>query len=147
MVCRMKIDSQAGGSRARRRMIRTGLALCALPVLPIASVAQTEPKPAPKPPPMPPPRRRPHPPPLGFRVEEIDAAAARTLGVGAGLRVVYSVALAYESGLRLDDVIVEVNGRAVTGADAFWSTVDAAEGRVALLVRRGGERLTVRIAP
>lgn len=131
----MKTDT----SRARRELIRFGLALCAVPALAGAAWGQSEP--------MPRPRRPPRPTPYGFRVEEVDAIEARSLGVGAGLRVVYSIALAYESGLRLDDVIVALNGRAVTTDDAFWAAVDAAQGRMALEVLRGAERLIVRIEP
>lgn len=87
------------------------------------------------------------PTPYGFRVEPLDAAAARELGVGAGLRVVYSIGLGYASGLRLGDVIVELDGRAVTTEDNFWSDVDARDGRVTLQVWREGRRLALRLAP
>ena len=125
-------------SHTRRSALRVAAACALLPSL----VWAANPEPAPSPPP----KRRPHPPPLGLRVEEIDAAAARALGVTAGLRVVYCIGLAYERGLRLDDVIVEVDGRAVTTADAFWAVVDAAGGRVVLQGRRAGKRLTVKMA-
>jgi S1-C subfamily serine protease len=103
----------------------------------------------PSPPAMPPerPRRPRRPAPYGLRVEPIDAAEARALGVAAGLRVVYTVGLAYDSGLRLADVIVEMDGRPVPVDEAFWNALDAADGGVSLVVLRDGRRVALRLAP
>jgi S1-C subfamily serine protease len=91
-------------------------------------------------------RPGPPPSPLGLRVVALDADAARALGVGGGVLVVHVIGQAYESGLRVDDVITEVNGRAVTGFEPFWDAVAAANWQPTLLVLRQGQALTIRIA-
>ncbi len=90
-------------------------------------------------------RPRPLPSPLGLRVVALDAAAARGLGVAGGVLVVHSIGQAYESGLRVADVIVEVNGQAVTGFDGFWDAVAAAHWQPTLRVLREGKALTIHI--
>lgn len=50
---------------------------------------------------------------LGLRVDDLDADAPRALGVAGGVSVVHVTGLASVSGLRIDDVIVAVDGQAV----------------------------------
>lgn len=90
-------------------------------------------------------RPRPPPSPLGLRVVALDADAARAWGIAGGMLVVHVIGQAYASGLRLDDVITDVNGQAVTGFDAFWDAVAAANWQPTLRVLRQGQALTIRI--
>lgn len=90
-------------------------------------------------------RPRPPPSPLGLRVAALDADAARARGVAGGVLVVHVIGQAYESGLRLDDVITGVNGQAVTGFEPFWDAVAAANWQPTLRVLREGRTLTIRI--
>lgn len=92
------------------------------------------------------PKKRPPAPPLGLRVETLDPDTARALGTAGGVRVVHSVGAAFNSGLRNGDVIFEVNGRAVSSADAFWDGVAAANWQPTLSILRAGKRLSVQIA-
>lgn len=92
------------------------------------------------------PKKRPPAPPLGLRVEPLDADAARALGTAGGVRVVHAVGTAFTSGLRNGDVIFEVNGVAVASADAFWDAVAAANWQPTLGVLRAGKRVSVRLA-
>lgn len=90
-------------------------------------------------------RPGPPPSPLGLRVVALDAEAARARGLAGGVVVVHVIGQAYESGLRVDDVITEVNGRAVTGFEPFWDAVAAADWQPTLRVLRQGRALTIRI--
>lgn len=83
--------------------------------------------------------------PLGLRVEPLDAAAAREAGVRGGLSVVHVTGVAHEAGLRVGDVIVDVEGQAVTDVDAFWRVVEAAQWQPRLGVWRDGRRTPLRI--
>jgi serine protease Do len=81
-----------------------------------------------------PPATPPQPPqpeagPLGLRVVELEAEAARAAGLQAaaeGVVVVAASGLAAASGLRPGDVITEVDGRAIDGVAAFEQALAAA---------------------
>jgi serine protease Do len=103
---------------------------------PVAAQQPVEPPAAPK--------RRPPTPPLGLRVVALDAAAARALNIAGGVSVEHATGLAYESGLRQADVIVDVNGRAVSSADEFWDAVAAENWQPTLRVLRQGQPLSIR---
>jgi S1-C subfamily serine protease len=90
-------------------------------------------------------RPRPPPSPLGLRVVALDADAARARGIAGGVSVVHAIGQSYASGLRVADVIVEVNGRPVASADAFWDAVAAANFQPMLRVLREGKPLSIRI--
>jgi S1-C subfamily serine protease len=93
--------------------------------------------------PPPPPRRAQD--PLGLRVHPLDPASARVLGLSSGLSVVHASGAAYEAGLREADVIVDVQGRAVSDVESFWNAVAAAQWRPTLGVWRDGRRSAMRI--
>lgn len=61
------------------------------------------------------------------------------------MRVVYVISQAYASGLRVDDIIVAVNGKAVTGLEPFWDAVAATDWQPTFDVLREGKPLTIRI--
>lgn len=106
-------------------------------VLPVAAQQTVEAPAAPK--------RRPPTPPLGLRVVPLDAAAARALNIAGGVSVEQATGLAYESGLRYADVIIDVNGRAVSSAEEFWDAVAAENWQPTLSVLRQGQPLSIRI--
>jgi S1-C subfamily serine protease len=83
--------------------------------------------------------------PLGLRVHPLDPASARALGLSSGLSVVHASGAAYEAGLREADVIVDVQGRAVSDVESFWNAVAAAQWRPTLGVWRDGRRSAMRI--
>lgn len=85
-------------------------------------------------------------PPLGLRVVPLDKSARPMAGVDGALSVVRATGTAYESGLRVGDVIVEVNGKSVSTPNAFWDDVAAGQWQPTLKVLRNGMPLTVRVA-
>lgn len=86
-----------------------------------------------------PPQRRQHVPPYGLRVAPLGEAQLREAGLPYALEVTYSIALAYNCGLRLGDVIVSVNGERFDSEDAFWRLMDQHAPAIRLDVRRGGQ--------
>lgn len=88
---------------------------------------------------------QPPPSPLGLCVVELDAAQTRALGVGGAVRVEHVIGHAQASGLRVGDIIVAVNGKAVTGLEPFWDAVAATDWQPTLDVLREGTPLTIRI--
>lgn len=84
--------------------------------------------------------------PLGLRVVDLGPDAAGALSVAGGVRVVHSTGLAWVSGLRAGDVIVEVDGRPVLDTGTFWDRVAGAAWRPTLRVLRRGASLSLRIA-
>ena len=55
---------------------------------------------------------------------------------------------AYVAGIRPKDIIIKVNGKAITGAEELSSHVEASEGReITLTYKRGGSEKTVRLKP
>jgi S1-C subfamily serine protease len=89
---------------------------------------------------------RPSPAPLGLRVAVVEPAQAQALGLAGGLSVVHATGAAEQRGLRVGDVITEVDGRPVADQTAFWDAMEAARWRPTLSVWRAGERLTIRLA-
>lgn len=94
-----------------------------------------------------PPQRRQHVPPYGLRVAPLGEAALREAGLPFALEVTYSIALAYNCGLRLGDTITAVNGEAFDSEDAFWRLMDQRAPAIRLDVRRGGQALAVPLEP
>ena len=90
---------------------------------------------------------RPHPAPLGLRVAALAPAQARAHGIVGALSVVHATGKAYDSGLRVGDLIVEVDGHSVTDETAFWDAMEAAQWKPALVVLRPGQRMSIRLAP
>jgi serine protease Do len=90
----------------------------------------------------------PAPPPLserdlaGLKVAPLTAQQRQRLRVDAGLLVETPGALGRQAGLQRGDIVLSVNGRTVSNADAFRSTLSAAGkgATVALLVQRDGAR-------
>ncbi|HEY4708507.1 MAG TPA: PDZ domain-containing protein [Thermodesulfobacteriota bacterium] len=90
---------------------------------------------------------------LGITIQEMNEAAARSLGISETKGVFVSQVApggpAQEAGLQMGDVIVELNGEDVRSADDFISRIRTSEvgSTVALEVNRGGatENINVRL--
>lgn len=91
-------------------------------------------------------RPPPPPPPLGLGLAALEPSAARAMGLATGLRVQRATGSAYERGLRVGDIIVEVNGRAVSSVEGFWDSVAAAGWQATLKVLRDGKPQSVKLA-
>jgi Do/DeqQ family serine protease len=90
--------------------------------------------------------------PLGLSVEPLPAARAKGLGLEEGEGLVVSAVTggspAADAGFRQGDVILEVNGEAVSSASALRSAATANDNRPALvLVRRGEQTIYLTLAP
>lgn len=90
---------------------------------------------------------------LGITIQEMNEEAARSLGItetrGVFVSQVAPGGPAQEAGLQMGDVIVELNGEDVSGADDFISRIGEEDigSTVALEVMRGGaaENINVRL--
>jgi len=80
--------------------------------------------------------------PLGLQLAPLDRKQRERMRLESGLLVERARAAAQRAGLMRGDVIVSVNGKAVSSAEAFAAVLQAAGkgGTVALLVQRDGVR-------
>jgi len=85
---------------------------------------------------------RPDDEPLGLQLAPLDRKQRERMRLESGLLVERARAAAQRAGLMRGDVIVSVNGKAVSSAEAFAAVLQAAGkgGTVALLVQRDGVR-------
>ena len=84
---------------------------------------------------------------LGLTLRALTAEEQRQRDVKGGLRVenVSGSGSAARAGIRLGDVVLSVNGEAVTSVEQLRSLVAKASKRVALLIQRGDAKLFVPI--
>lgn len=87
-----------------------------------------------------PPAQRANVPPFGLRVTPTGETERAALRVPYAVTVAYSIALAYNCGLRVGDVIVAVNGQGFASEADFWRLLDAHDPGVRLDVRRGSDK-------
>jgi len=80
---------------------------------------------------------------LGLVVRPLTPDERRQLDLRGGALVEEVAGPAQEAGIRPGDVVVALNGKAVTGVDDLRKLAASAKGSVALLVQRGGERMFV----
>jgi serine protease Do len=80
---------------------------------------------------------------LGVAVRPLNSQETKQLGTEGGLLVQESAGAAAKAGIRAGDVIVSVNGKPVKQVDELRAQIDAAKGRVAVLVERNGQRVFV----
>lgn len=79
------------------------------------------------------------PPQLGLSLRELPASALRSMGLDYGLTVVKAGSLAEKAGLRIGDVVYGVNQQRLRTIEDFTRfTAERPDGRLGLLVRRGG---------
>jgi serine protease Do len=78
----------------------------------------------------------------GLKVAPLSAQQRQRLRVDGGLMVEMPGPVGRQAGLQRGDVILSVNGRTISNADAFRSILSAAGkgATVALLVQRDGAR-------
>ena len=95
-----------------------------------------------RPPAMPPALVVPEPEPLGLQLAPLDRKQRERLRIEGGLRVERARDAAQRAGLMRDDIILSVNGTAVSSAEAFRALLTAAGkgATVALLVQRDEAR-------
>jgi serine protease Do len=91
-------------------------------------------------------------PPLGLKVENLNARIAREMGLGKSGVVVDSVtpgSAAAQAGLQPRDIIVEVNRRTVSDVDTYSRALkEGGKGRtILLLVKRGKTAVFVPVVP
>ena len=76
---------------------------------------------------------------LGLALREVPSPALRAMGLSYGLSVVKAGSLAERSGLRVGDVVYEVNDKRLRTIEDFTRMVaELPGGSLGLLVRRGG---------
>jgi serine protease Do len=80
---------------------------------------------------------------LGLAVRPLTPDEQRQLELTGGAVVEDVTGPAQEAGIRPGDVVVALNGKAVTGVDDLRRLAAAAKGSIALLVQRGAERMFV----
>lgn len=91
-------------------------------------------------------------PQLGISIEKVGSALAEQLGLGAdeGLVIVEvkTSSPAQRAGLRRHDILLKVNGKALTGPEALRRDVEAGlQNGMELEILRRGKRETVKVEP
>jgi serine protease Do len=80
---------------------------------------------------------------LGLALRPIDPLERRQSGLTAGLVIEDAAGAAATAGVQPGDVLLSVNGRAVTTVDQVREMVGKAGKSVALLIQRGGDRIFI----
>jgi len=80
---------------------------------------------------------------LGLAVRPLDKEEQQQIGVRGGLLVENVDGPAAVAGIESGDVILSLNGTAVTGVEQLRNLVSKAGKNVALLVERGDEKIFV----
>jgi serine protease Do len=80
---------------------------------------------------------------LGLAVRPLTPEEQRQLDLRGGAVVEDVSGPAQEAGIRPGDVVVALNGKAVTSVDELRKLAASAKGSIALLVQRGAERVFV----
>jgi serine protease Do len=80
---------------------------------------------------------------LGLAVRPLTADERAQAGVSGGLVVTESSGHAAEAGIQQGDVVLSVNGTAVTSVAQMRSLVHPGESQVALLIQRGDNRIFI----
>jgi serine protease Do len=80
---------------------------------------------------------------LGMKLRPLTADERAQAGVSGGLVVTESSGHAAEAGIQQGDVVLSVNGTAVTSVAQMRSLVHPGESQVALLIQRGDNRIFI----
>ena len=90
-----------------------------------------------------PPRPHAAPAKLGVAVRPLSDGESQQAGVGFGLVIEQVQGAAARAGLQPGDIIVGVNGMAIRSADELRQMIAGAHGRVAIVIARDGEQVSV----
>ncbi|WP_332847722.1 Do family serine endopeptidase [Massilia sp. S19_KUP03_FR1] len=80
---------------------------------------------------------------LGLALRPLDAMERRQSGIASGLVIEDAGGAAATAGVQPGDVLLSVNGRAVTTVEQVREMVGKAGKSVALLIQRGGDRIFI----
>jgi serine protease Do len=80
---------------------------------------------------------------LGLALRPLDPMEQRQSGIRSGLVIEDAAGAAATAGVQPGDVLLSVNGRAVTTVDQVREMVGKASKSVALLIQRGGDRIFI----
>ena len=82
---------------------------------------------------------------LGLALRPLLPGEKRVIGASAGLLVESASGPSAEAGIQAGDLLLSINGKAVSSVDQFRVLVAAANKSVALLMQRGSEKTFVPI--
>jgi serine protease Do len=80
---------------------------------------------------------------LGLGVRPLTSDESSQSGIASGLLVERAQGAAARAGIRAGDVVLAVDGTAVSNVDELRSMIDKHDGPVALLIQRGEERIFI----